>query len=108
VPITVLGRADEVIEDVLCCAAGVRCWHKAAQALTTQCPELAEEADISPKWGNSRFDPGCVKTIRGITAPGILSPKGHAESKKTQKFVFRSALRPNQISFSHSQDPMQS
>jgi hypothetical protein len=23
----------------------------------------------------------------------------------TQKFVFRSALRPNQISFSHSQDP---
>src|SRR5215471_16868326 len=29
---------------------------------------------------------------------------GHAESKKTQKFVFRSALRPNQISFSHGQD----
>ena len=28
---------------------------------------------------------------------------GHAESKKTQKFVFRSALRPNQISFSHGQ-----
>jgi hypothetical protein len=26
---------------------------------------------------------------------------GHAESKKAQKFVFRSALRPNQISFSH-------
>ena len=32
---------------------------------------------------------------------------GHAESKKTQKFVFRSALRPNQISFSHDQDPIQ-
>jgi len=31
---------------------------------------------------------------------------GHAESKKTQKFVFRSALRPNQISFSHDQDPL--
>src|SRR5262245_54086636 len=30
---------------------------------------------------------------------------GHAESKKTQKFAFRSALRPNQISFSHGQDP---
>ena len=30
---------------------------------------------------------------------------GHAESKKTQKFVFCSALRPNQISFSHGQDP---
>jgi hypothetical protein len=27
---------------------------------------------------------------------------GHAQSKKMQKFVFRSALRPNQISFSHS------
>src|SRR5262249_35111596 len=32
---------------------------------------------------------------------------GHAESKKTQEFAFRSALRPNQISFSHSQDPKQ-
>ena len=32
-------------------------WHKAAEALATQCPELAEEADISPKWGISRFDP---------------------------------------------------
>ena len=31
---------------------------------------------------------------------------GHAESKKTQKFVFRSALRPNQISFSHGQEPL--
>src|SRR5262249_11165472 len=30
---------------------------------------------------------------------------GRAESKKTQKFVFRSALRPNQISFSHGPDP---
>jgi hypothetical protein len=29
---------------------------------------------------------------------------GYAESKKTQKFVFRSALRRNQISFSHGQD----
>src|SRR6516164_2367565 len=34
-----------------------------------------------------------------------FGPYGYAESKKTQKFVFRSALRPNQISFSHSQDP---
>ena len=98
-------------------------------------------------------DPGCVKTLRGIIAPGILGSTvtrrvkkrknlssarhydqirfrfhtakrpwlcenstrynrtrnfglyGHAESKKTQKFVFRSALRPNQISFSHGQDP---
>ena len=36
---------------------------------------------------------------------GDFGPYGHAESKKTQKFVFRSALRPNQISFSHDQDP---
>src|SRR5262252_6972231 len=34
-----------------------------------------------------------------------FEPYDRAESKKTQKFVFRSALRPNQISFSHSQDP---
>jgi hypothetical protein len=33
-----------------------------------------------------------------------FGPYGHAESKKTQKFVFRSALRPIQISFSHDQD----
>ena len=30
---------------------------------------------------------------------------GHVESKKTQKFVFRSVLGPNRISFSHDQDP---
>ena len=30
---------------------------------------------------------------------------GDVEGKKTEKFVFRSALRPNQISFSHNQDP---
>jgi hypothetical protein len=30
---------------------------------------------------------------------------GQVQSKKMQKLVFRSALGPNQISFSHSQDP---
>jgi hypothetical protein len=30
---------------------------------------------------------------------------GHAQSKKMQKFVRRSTLRPNQFSFSHSPDP---
>jgi hypothetical protein len=34
-------------------------------------------------------DPGRVKTLRGITAPGIL------RSKKIQKFLLRSALQPN-------------
>jgi hypothetical protein len=36
---------------------------------------------------------------------GIFEACGHVQSKKMQKFVFRSALRPNQFSFSHSQDP---
>jgi hypothetical protein len=42
-------------------------------------------------------------------APGPLyfGLCGDAEGKKTEKFVFRSALRPNQISFSHNQDPNQ-
>jgi hypothetical protein len=30
---------------------------------------------------------------------------GHVQSEKMQKFVPRSALRPNQILFSHDQDP---
>ena len=44
-------------------------------------------------------DPGCVKTLRGIIAPGIPSFEVIRRAKKTQKFVFRSTLRPNQISF---------
>jgi hypothetical protein len=54
------------------------------------------------------FDPGCVKTLRGITAPGILRLVVTLRAKKTQKFILRSALRPNQISFSHGLDPLQS
>jgi hypothetical protein len=30
---------------------------------------------------------------------------GRVQGRKMQKFVLRSTLRPNQISFSHSQDP---
>ena len=37
---------------------------RAAEALATQCPELAEEADISPKWGISRFDPMYGPAVR--------------------------------------------
>ena len=55
--------------------------------------------------GSVANDLGCVKTLGGITAPGILGPTVMRRAKKTQKFVFRSALRPNQISFSHDQDP---
>jgi hypothetical protein len=43
-----------------------------------------------------------VKTLRGITAPEILRLVVTLRAKKTQKFILRSALRPNQISFSHS------
>jgi hypothetical protein len=50
-------------------------------------------------------DPGCVKTLGGITAPGILGSTVMWRAKKTRKFVFRSALRPNRISFLHDQDP---
>src|SRR6516165_11348543 len=52
-------------------------WHKAAEALATQCPELAEEADISPKWGNSRFDPHvwsgrAVQEVSSTLADAVL------------------------------------
>ena len=46
-----------------------------------------------------------VKNSRRYNRTRNFGIYGHAESKKTQKFVFRSALRPNQISFSHDQDP---
>jgi hypothetical protein len=48
----------------------------------------------------------CVKTRRGIAAPGILSSAVIRSTKKTEKFAFRSALGPIQFSFSHSQDPL--
>src|SRR5262249_38632801 len=67
------------------------------------------EADMRDRLASTwsvAVDPGCVKTLRGITTRNF-GLYGHAESKKTQKFVFRSALRPNQISFSHGQDPQQ-
>jgi hypothetical protein len=55
---------------------------------------------------SAAIDPGCVKTLRGINHTRNFGPCGHAKSKKTQKFIFRSALRPNQILFSHNQDRM--
>jgi hypothetical protein len=36
----------------------------------------------------------------------LLRGCGHAESKKALKFVLRTALRPNQIEFSHSLGPL--
>jgi len=43
--------------EIFAAPAQVSFWHKAAEALATQCPELAEEDDISPKKAASRFDP---------------------------------------------------
>jgi hypothetical protein len=54
----------------------------------------------------SANDPGRVKTVRGISTRNF-GLYDHAENKKPQKFVFRSALRPNQISFLHCQDSAQ-
>jgi hypothetical protein len=49
----------------------------------------------------SAVDPGCVyNRTRNF---GLY---GHAESKKNSKIFLPSALRANQISFSHGQDPL--
>jgi hypothetical protein len=53
----------------------------------------------------SGSDPGCVKTLRGKRTRNFEAC-GRAQSKKTQKFILRSLLRPNQISFSHSLGPL--
>jgi hypothetical protein len=39
--------------------------------------------------------PGRVKTLRGITAPGILRLVVTLRAKKMQKVLLRSALQPN-------------
>jgi peptidoglycan/xylan/chitin deacetylase (PgdA/CDA1 family) len=61
------------------------------------------------------LEPGRLRIVNSsLGRPGVVEEPGmhacsvHAESKKTQKFVFRSTLRPNQISFSHGQDPKRS
>ena len=64
-----------------------------------------DTADYPPWLVYDANDPGCVKNSTRYNRTRNFWPYGHAESKKTQKFVFRSALRPNQISFSHDQDP---
>jgi hypothetical protein len=50
-------------------------------------------------------DPGCVKTLRGIIAPGILGSTVMRRAKKRKNLSSARTLRPNQISFSHGQDP---
>ena len=46
---------------------------------------------------NSVYDPGCVKTLRGITAPGILGPVVMRRAKNRKNLS--SARHYDQISF---------
>src|SRR5262249_47560394 len=63
---------------------------------TALCPQLAG-ADITAEQVDSGFDPGCVKTLRGITAPGILSPLVMRRAKKRKNLS--SARHYDQIRF---------
>ena len=45
----------------------------------------------------SPFDPGCVKTLRGITVPGILGPVVMRRAKKHKNLS--SARHDDQIGF---------
>jgi hypothetical protein len=51
------------------------------------------------------IDPGCVKTQRGIIAPGILGSVVMRRAKKRKNLSSARHYDPNQISFSHNQDP---
>jgi hypothetical protein len=46
---------------------------------------------------------GPVNSVRRACRPSEVC--GHAQCKQMRQFVFCTALRPNQIEFSHSQDP---
>ena len=67
-----------------------------AQASLTACPQPAE-ADISQSAVDSRFDLGCVKTLRGMTAPRILRLVVTFRAKKCRNLS--SAQHYDQIRF---------
>jgi hypothetical protein len=74
------------------------------------CQLFGGAAELHGRTTSAAFDandPGCVKTLRGYNHTRNFGLYGHAESNKTQKFVFRSVLRPIQILFSHDQDPQE-
>jgi hypothetical protein len=52
-------------------------------ARAQQSNRLRRVAVLAPQ---SENDPGCVKTLRGIIAAGILGSTGMRRAKKTQKF----------------------
>src|SRR5438874_13778276 len=55
------------------------------------------EADVRVLRKDSGFDPGCVKTLRGIIAPGILGPMVMRRAKKRKNLS--SARHYDQIRF---------
>src|SRR5437868_8800218 len=52
---------------------------------------------MRPQERDSRFDPGCVKTLRGIIAPGIFGPMVMRRAKKRKNLS--SARHYDQIRF---------
>jgi hypothetical protein len=69
------------------------------------CRQVGDKLTYRAARRNDVNDPGRVKTLRGISAPRFLRLVATLRAKKTQEFVGRSALGPNQILFSHGQDP---
>src|SRR3974390_153594 len=68
-----------------------------SKACSMVCPQLLAKADIRAIRGHSGFDLGCVKTLRGITAPGILGTVVMRRAKKRKNLS--SAWHYNQIRF---------
>jgi hypothetical protein len=72
-------------------------------------PQVAVDTDhhliIAHEVTNEGSDRWLCKNPKRYSGTRNFWPCGHAGEQKTQKSVFRSALRPNQISFSHNQDP---
>jgi hypothetical protein len=53
------------------------------------------------------YDPRLCENVERYDCTRNFEACGQVQSKKMQKLVFCSALGPNQISFSHSQDPQE-
>src|SRR5690242_12773550 len=67
-------------------------------------PMLQQRQKVLARAPSTR-DPWLCKNSTRYNRTGNFGLYGQAESTKPQKFVFRLALRANQISFSHCQDP---
>jgi hypothetical protein len=82
-------------------------WPRAEQDFTAAI-ERGRESCAQPrrqwprKTADRRFGSRLCENAARYNRTRNFETCGHAHSKKTQKFILRSALRPNQISFSHS------